>query len=85
MNERKLSKGGFEDIFPEVIHKILVSENPDSIAVAAGLTKRQWDCISHYLDDPKIEKIAEELHLNRPNVYYHLSQGFSKLERLRRK
>ncbi len=84
MKERKLTQGGFEDIYPEIVEKIISNENPDRIAINANLSKRQWDCIAQYLDDPDINHVAKELGLGRPNVYFHLSQGFTKLERWRR-
>jgi len=84
MKERKLSKGGFEEIYPEIVEEILTCENPDNIAINANLSKRQWDCISEYLDNSDINRIAKELALGRPNVYIHLSQGFTKLEKWRR-
>jgi len=83
--ERKLTEGGFEDIFPEVTELLLTDENPDTIAIAAGLSKKQWDCISFYLDNPNFYDISEQLEVKRSNIYPILSQGFAKLERWRRR
>jgi len=82
--ERKFTEGGFEDIYPEVVNQILTNENPDSIAIAAGLSERQWECIAHYLDNPDFNQIAQELRVSRANIYPHLSQGFAKLEKWRK-
>ena len=59
-------------------------KKPDSIAIAAGLSKRQWECIAHYLDNPDFNQIAQELRVSRANIYPHLSQGFAKLEKWRK-
>lgn len=83
-NERKLTKGGFEDIYPEVVDLLLKSDKPDSIAVASDLSRGQWDCICSYLDDPNFNKIAQNLGVTRTNIYPRLSQGFTKLERWRK-
>ncbi len=82
--ERAITEGGYEEVYPSVIDEFRSSKNPYKIAVEAGLSKKQWECISHYIFvNTNFSSIRETTGMNRPNIYATLSLGFARLQRRR--
>lgn len=87
INMQKEYKRKFEETYPETTEKILRHPQPDMLAIKAGLTRRQWDAVSTYLDseDVRVSVLATRIGVSRPNCYTYLQTGFGKLETARRR